>query len=117
MPLYEYQCDACAARFERIQKYSDPPIDTCPACGGAVRKLVSSPAIQFKGTGWYITDYAKKSEAAKDKGDKARDKDGKDAAGKSEASSSGDSSSSSSSDSARSSDSPAAAAKPTSASS
>jgi putative FmdB family regulatory protein len=61
MPLYEYECEACHNRFERIQKYSDPPIDTCPACGkGPVRKLFSSPAIQFKGSGWYITDYAKK---------------------------------------------------------
>ena len=61
MPLYEYQCDACSNRFERIQKFSDPPIETCPNCGGTVRKLLSSPAIQFKGSGWYITDYAKKS--------------------------------------------------------
>ena len=61
MPLYEYQCDACSHRFERIQKFSDPPIETCPNCGGTVRKLLSSPAIQFKGSGWYITDYAKKS--------------------------------------------------------
>jgi len=59
MPLYEYQCDACAHRFEVIQKYSDAPIEVCPKCGGAVNKLLSSPAIQFKGTGWYITDYAK----------------------------------------------------------
>ena len=62
MPLYEYQCEACHNRFERIQKFSDPPIETCPVCGkGPVRKLISSPAIQFKGSGWYITDYAKKS--------------------------------------------------------
>lgn len=62
MPLYEYQCDSCNNRFERIQKFSDPPIETCPVCGkGPVRKLLSSPAIQFKGSGWYITDYAKKS--------------------------------------------------------
>jgi putative FmdB family regulatory protein len=60
MPLYEYQCESCKHRFERIQKYSDPPPDTCPACGGAVKKLLSSPAIQFKGSGFYITDYAKK---------------------------------------------------------
>jgi putative FmdB family regulatory protein len=59
MPLYEYQCDACAHRFEVIQKFSDSPIDLCPKCGGAVKKLLSSPAIQFKGTGWYITDYAR----------------------------------------------------------
>jgi putative FmdB family regulatory protein len=62
MPLYEYQCESCNNRFERIQKFSDPPIDTCPVCGkGPVKKLLSSPAIQFKGSGWYITDYAKKS--------------------------------------------------------
>lgn len=59
MPLYEYQCDACAHRFEQIQKFSDPPLTSCPQCGGAVRKLVSSPAIQFKGSGWYVTDYAR----------------------------------------------------------
>jgi putative FmdB family regulatory protein len=61
MPLYEYECDACAHRFERIQKFSDPLVDVCPKCGGVVRKLLSSPAIQFKGSGWYITDYARKS--------------------------------------------------------
>ena len=61
MPLYEYECESCAHRFERIQKFSDPLVDTCPKCGGVVRKLLSSPAIQFKGSGWYITDYAKKS--------------------------------------------------------
>ena len=63
MPLYEYQCESCHHRFEKIQKsFSDPPVETCPKCGkGPVRKLISSPAIQFKGTGWYITDYAKKS--------------------------------------------------------
>lgn len=59
MPLYEYQCDACGHRFEVIQKFSDPPLESCDKCGGAVRKLLSSPAIQFKGTGWYITDYAR----------------------------------------------------------
>ncbi len=70
MPLYEYQCDACAHRFEVIQKFSDSPIDVCPKCGGAVKKLLSSPAIQFKGTGWYITDYARsgKSDAGKSDG-------------------------------------------------
>ncbi|HXI28821.1 MAG TPA: FmdB family zinc ribbon protein, partial [Vicinamibacterales bacterium] len=60
MPLYEYQCDECGHTFEKIQKFSDPLEDTCPKCGGPVRKLMSSPAIQFKGSGWYITDYAKK---------------------------------------------------------
>jgi putative FmdB family regulatory protein len=62
MPLYEYECEACQKRFERIQKFSDPHVDVCPNCGkGPVRKLLSSPAIQFKGSGFYITDYAKKS--------------------------------------------------------
>src|SRR5262245_3280049 len=62
MPLYEYQCQSCHERFERIQKFSDPPVDVCPKCGaGPVKKLLSSPAIQFKGSGWYVTDYARKS--------------------------------------------------------
>ena len=63
MPLYQYQCESCAKRFERIQKYSDPPIETCPSCGSHVKKLMSSPAIQFKGSGFYITDYPKKSQS------------------------------------------------------
>jgi putative FmdB family regulatory protein len=63
MPLYEYECESCGHRFELIQKFSDPPAEHCPVCGGPVRKLLSSPAIQFKGTGWYITDYARKGGA------------------------------------------------------
>ena len=59
MPLYEYECDACRRRIEVIQKFSDQPLTTCEACGGHLRKLLSSPAIQFKGSGWYITDYAR----------------------------------------------------------
>jgi len=74
MPLYEYQCDACSNRFERIQKFSDPPVETCPSCGGKVRKLLSSPAIQFKGSGWYITDYAKKSSSDGSSGKQSADK-------------------------------------------
>lgn len=68
MPLYEYQCDECDHRFEVIQRFSDAPIETCPKCGGPVKKLLSSPAIQFKGSGWYITDYARagKSEGKAD---------------------------------------------------
>jgi putative FmdB family regulatory protein len=61
MPLYEYECEECGHRFERIRKFSDPPLSTCPECAGPVRKLLSAPAIQFKGTGWYVTDYARKS--------------------------------------------------------
>jgi putative FmdB family regulatory protein len=59
MPLYEYECNACAHRFEVIQKYSDAHIDVCPKCGGGVTKLFSSPAIQFKGSGFYLTDYGR----------------------------------------------------------
>ena len=62
MPLYEFECEACHKRFERIQKFSDPVPEVCPHCGrGPVKKLLSSPAIQFKGSGFYITDYPKKS--------------------------------------------------------
>jgi putative FmdB family regulatory protein len=61
MPIFEYQCDICGQRFEQIQKFSDAPMETCTACGaGSVRRLLSSPAIQFKGAGWYVTDYARK---------------------------------------------------------
>ncbi len=74
MPLYEYQCDGCHHRFERIQKFSDPPVDVCPQCGkGPVQKLLSSPAIQFKGSGWYVTDYAKKSSSESKDGKAATD--------------------------------------------
>jgi putative FmdB family regulatory protein len=59
MPLYEYECGACGHHFEVIRKFSDPPEEKCPKCGGEVRKLQSAPAFQFKGTGWYVTDYAK----------------------------------------------------------
>jgi len=58
MPLYEYHCKKCG-RFENLQKLSDGPLSSCPTCGGAVERLVSAPAFQFKGTGWYVTDYAK----------------------------------------------------------
>src|SRR5215467_4039039 len=61
MPLYEYQCKKCHHRFERIQKFSDPHVKKCPECGGAVEQVISAPAVQFKGSGWYVTDYAKKS--------------------------------------------------------
>ena len=70
MPLYEYECDACGHRFEIIhQKFSDPPADHCPSCGGPVHKLHSAPAIQFKGTGFYITDYVKKDQSTAAKED------------------------------------------------
>jgi putative FmdB family regulatory protein len=61
LPIYEYLCKKCGRQFERIQKFSDKPLDTCEKCGGALERLLSSPAIQFKGSGWYVTDYARKS--------------------------------------------------------
>ena len=64
MPLYEYQCQKCHHRFERIQKFSDPHIKKCPDCGGRVEQVISAPAVRFKGSGWYVTDYAKKSASA-----------------------------------------------------
>ena len=61
MPLYEYQCKVCHHRFEKIQKFSDPLVTECPECGeDEVEQMISAPAVQFKGTGWYVTDYAKK---------------------------------------------------------
>ena len=72
MPLYEYECDACGHRFEIIQKFSDGPPDACPQCGkGPLQRLLSSPAFQFKGTGWYVTDYAGKGKSGEKGGDKS----------------------------------------------
>jgi putative FmdB family regulatory protein len=88
MPLYEYECEADGSRFEVIQKFSDPPVDVCPKCGGPVRKLLSSPAIQFKGTGWYITDYARKSSTDAGKTDGGKTDSGKDTKSSSSSSSS-----------------------------
>ena len=96
MPLYEYQCESCHHRFEKIQKYSDPLIDVCPVCGGLVKKLFSSPSFLFKGTGFYATDYAKKSGSdAKKSGSESGD--GKGSAANSDGSSSSDSSAASTS--------------------
>ena len=61
MPLYEYECKKCGHRFEKIQKFSDKMVKKCPECGGQVEQMISAPAVQFKGSGWYVTDYAKKS--------------------------------------------------------
>ena len=73
MPLYEYECDANGHRFEVIQKFSDPLVEKCPQCGSPVHKLLSSPAIQFKGSGWYITDYAKKGSTGAGKNEGSSD--------------------------------------------
>ena len=78
MPLYEYLCTKCGHRFEKIQKFSDKKIKKCPNCGGAVEQVISAPAVQFKGSGWYVTDYAKKSTApASDSGSKEPKKEDK----------------------------------------
>jgi putative FmdB family regulatory protein len=86
MPLYEYECESCGSRFERIQKFSDPPATVCPKCGGPVRKLLSSPAIQFKGSGFYITDYPKPGSAEKSGSAPAGKSDGEKSSDKSESS-------------------------------
>ncbi|MGH9502426.1 MAG: FmdB family zinc ribbon protein [Terriglobales bacterium] len=80
MPLYEYECKKCHHRFERIQKFSDPHVKKCPKCGGPIEQVISAPAVQFKGSGWYVTDYAKKSStgsASSSNGDSASSKDSK----------------------------------------
>ena len=76
MPLYEYECPNDGT-FELVRKFSDPPLTACPKCGGPIEKLASAPAIQFKGTGWYVTDYARKSGG----GDSGREKSGKETSG------------------------------------
>jgi len=63
VPIYEYECKKCGHRFERIQKFSDKPVTRCPECGGKLEQLLHAPAVQFKGSGWYVTDYARKSSA------------------------------------------------------
>ena|SRR5215471_4568622 len=92
MPLYEYECQSCHRRIEKIQKFSDPPLEVCPHCGGRLEKLISSPAFHLKGSGWYVTDYARKSEAsgksekseASDTSDKSAKSEGSETSGKSD---------------------------------
>ena len=83
MPLYEYQCKKCGHRFEKIQKFSDRMVKKCPDCGGPVEQMISAPAVQFKGSGWYVTDYAKKSSSPGSGGDSGS-KDKKDDKSKSD---------------------------------
>jgi putative FmdB family regulatory protein len=76
MPLYEYECEKCGHRFEKIQKFSDRMVKKCPKCGGKVEQMISAPAVQFKGSGWYVTDYANKSQApASDSGKDSKNED------------------------------------------
>ncbi len=84
MPIYEYECEACGERLERIQRLSDPPLVDCPACGAPrLRRLLSTPAFQFKGSGWYVTDYARKGgeKAGKEGGESKASEEGKPGAG------------------------------------
>jgi len=80
LPLYEYQCRKCKHRFERIQKFSDPILKTCPECGGTVDQLLTAAAVRFKGSGWYATDYPSKS-SSKSSGEGAGEKAGGEKAG------------------------------------
>ncbi|MCZ6508907.1 MAG: zinc ribbon domain-containing protein [Acidobacteria bacterium] len=93
MPIYEYECADCSRRIERLQRLNDPPPEACEACGGPMNRVLSAPAFQFKGTGWYVTDYAGRKSSddgdssaadADDKAapDKAEDKKAKPAAAK-----------------------------------
>jgi putative FmdB family regulatory protein len=82
MPLYEYRCEACHQRFEVIRKFSDPELEVCTLCGkGPVSRLLSSPAIQFKGSGWYVTDYSQKGKSSSDSADTSSSSDAKPATG------------------------------------
>ncbi len=92
MPIYEYQCESCGQRSEAIQRISDPPLTTCDECGGGLRKLISAPAFQFKGSGWYVTDYARKGDGK----EKAKGKEPAKEKAPGDGKSSGDSGSSSS---------------------
>ena len=73
MPLYEYQCKKCGHRFEKIQKFSAKQVKKCPECGGPVEQTISAPAVQVKGSGWYVTDYDRKSQTASDAGSKDKE--------------------------------------------
>jgi putative FmdB family regulatory protein len=82
MPLYEYECKKCGHRFERIQKFSDAMVKKCPDCGGKVEQMISAPAVQFKGSGWYVTDYAKRSgSSSSDSGGKSESKESAESTG------------------------------------
>jgi putative FmdB family regulatory protein len=98
MPLYEYECEKCGHRFEKIQKFSDKMVKKCPECGGRVEQMISAPAVQFKGSGWYVTDYAKKPNVpASDGGKDSRKEDKSKPEGSSKESSAKESSSTDSS--------------------
>lgn len=84
MPLYEYECQGCGERTEVVQRFDDAPLSTCSSCGGAMKKLLSAPAIQFKGSGFYLTDYGRSGSSA---GSKSSSSDSKGASDSSSSSS------------------------------
>ncbi len=102
MPLYEYQCEGCGEVFELIQKFSDEPLTVHDKCGGRVHRLISAPAIQFKGSGWYVTDYARGGNGSKQR----------DSEKKTDSESKGDSGKTSSTDTPAKTDSKASESKP-----
>lgn len=88
MPLYEYLCESCGRTFEAIQSHSEAPFTTCDRCGGTLKKLLSPPAFQFKGSGWYVSDYGRPGgssrgadEGAKKDGESKKDEGSKKDAG------------------------------------
>ncbi len=95
MPLYEYQCQSCSDLSEVIQRMSDPPLETCESCGGELKKLLSAPAFQFKGSGWYVTDYGKGGSSNGKDGSKSESSESKSDSGGSSKSDSSSSSKSS----------------------
>jgi len=88
MPIYEYRCQSCEDTFEVLQKFSDEPLTSCEKCGGKLERLLSPPGLQFKGTGWYVTDYARKSSGDGRDGKGKAEGDGKTESSKERASSS-----------------------------
>ena len=86
MPIYEYKCEGCGEVFEVIQKFADEPVAVHEKCGGHVHRLMSAPSFQFKGSGWYATDYAKGGNSNPSKGESGKGESGKSDSGKSESS-------------------------------
>jgi putative FmdB family regulatory protein len=74
MPIYEYECRKCKSHTEAFQKITDKPLTKCRKCGGRLEKVISAPAIQFKGSGWYVTDYAKTTKGEKSESESSSDK-------------------------------------------
>lgn len=86
MPIYEYRCGECSQVFEALQRVRDEPLDTCRLCGGPAERIISSPAIHFVGSGWYVTDYARKGEKGKEEGKEKGEKAASGGKGKEEGS-------------------------------